>query len=193
MALDVGGHHDRGDEAREDLTTTRRTRLERREEAGQVALPPSPPAASMRASMNPLLKLLVKTHVWLYQTSGGRFGSTMRGGKILLLTTVGNKSGHPRSVPVVPFFDAGDTYVIASMAGAPQHPAWYKNLLANPDVGVQLGADKWRARAITVEEGAERDRLWKGIVEKMPNFGEYQKKTTRVIPVVRLVRQATAP
>jgi deazaflavin-dependent oxidoreductase (nitroreductase family) len=140
--------------------------------------------------VNPLFKLFVQGHVWLYQASGGRRGSTMSGRKVLLLTTVGNKSGKSRTVPVVPFFDGGETYVIASMGGAPQHPAWYKNLRANADVGVQLGADKWRARAVTVDEGSERDRLWKGIVEQMPNFGEYQKKTTRVIPIVRLARQA---
>jgi deazaflavin-dependent oxidoreductase (nitroreductase family) len=142
------------------------------------------------APVNPLFKLFVKGHVWLYQSSGGRRGSTMQGRKVLLLTTVGNKSGKSRTVPVVPFFEGAETYVIASLGGAPQHPAWYKNLLANPDVGVQIGADKWRARATPVDEGAERDRLWKAIVEQMPNFGEYQKKTSRVIPVVRLARQA---
>jgi deazaflavin-dependent oxidoreductase (nitroreductase family) len=139
--------------------------------------------------VNPLLKLFVKGHVWLYQSSGGRRGSTMQGRKILLLTTVGNKSGQPRTVPVVPFFEGSETYVIASMGGAPEHPAWYKNLLANPDVGVQLGSEKWRGLAVAVE-GSERDRLWKSITEQMPNFGEYQKKTSRVIPVVKLARQA---
>jgi deazaflavin-dependent oxidoreductase (nitroreductase family) len=140
--------------------------------------------------VNPLFKLFVKGHVWLYQSSGGRRGGTMRGRKILLLTTVGNKSGQKRTVPVVPFFDGGETYVIASMGGAPQHPAWYKNLSAKPDVDVQLGAEKWRAHAVALEEGPERDRLWKAIVAEMPNFGEYQGKTTRVIPVVHLVREA---
>jgi deazaflavin-dependent oxidoreductase (nitroreductase family) len=140
--------------------------------------------------VNPLLKLFVKGHVWLYQSSGGRRGGTMNGRKILLLTTVGNKSGQSRTVPVVPFFDGGETYVIASMGGAPQHPAWYKNLLANPAVGVQVGADRWKARAAVVDEGAERDRLWKKITEEMPNFGKYQEKTSRVIPVVRLIKQA---
>jgi deazaflavin-dependent oxidoreductase (nitroreductase family) len=114
----------------------------------------------------------------------------MQGRKVLLLTTVGNKSGKSRTVPVVPFFDNGETYVMASMGGAPEHPAWYKNLRAHPEVGVQVGPDKWEARAVTVDEGPERDRLWKGIVAQMPNFGQYQQKTTRLIPVVRLVRQA---
>jgi F420H(2)-dependent quinone reductase len=140
--------------------------------------------------VNPLFKLFVKGHVWLYQSSGGRRGSTMQGRKVLLLTTVGSKSGKSRTVPVVPFFDNGETYVMASMGGAPEHPAWYKNLRARPEVGVQLGPDKWQARALTVDEGPERDRLWKAIVAQMPNFGQYQEKTTRLIPVVRLVRQS---
>jgi len=143
----------------------------------------------MRA-VNPLLKLFVKGHVWLYQSSGGKRGATMQGRKILLLTTTGNKSGQSRTVPVVPFFEGGEAYVIASMGGAPEHPAWYKNLRANPEVGVQVGADQWKATAAVVAEGAERDRLWKKITEEMPNFGEYQKKTSRVIPVVRLAKHA---
>jgi deazaflavin-dependent oxidoreductase (nitroreductase family) len=141
-------------------------------------------------AVNPLLKLFVKGHVWLYQSSGGRRGGTMRGRKILLLTTTGNKSGQARTVPVVPFFEGAETYVIASMGGQPQHPAWYNNLRAKPEVDVQLGSEKWRARAIVVDDETERQRLWKQIVAEMPNFGEYQKKTTRVIPVVRLARQA---
>jgi deazaflavin-dependent oxidoreductase (nitroreductase family) len=139
--------------------------------------------------VNPLLKLFVAGHVRLYQSSGGRWGSTMSGRKILLLTTTGNKSGKSRTVPVVPFLDGGETYVIASMGGAPEHPAWYRNLRANPEVGVQIGAEQWRARAVVVEDGPERQRLWTQIVEQMPNFGKYQEKTSRVIPVVRLARQ----
>jgi len=138
--------------------------------------------------VNPLLKLFVKGHVWLYKASGGRRAATMRGRKVILLTTVGKKSGQPRTVPVVPFFDGDDVFVIASMGGAPTHPAWFLNLRANPDVGVQLGPNQWRARAVPVD-GEERDRLWKRITAAMPDFAKYQEKTSRVIPVVRLVRQ----
>jgi deazaflavin-dependent oxidoreductase (nitroreductase family) len=109
----------------------------------------------------------------------------MQGRDVLLLTTIGNKSGKERTVPVVPFVEGGKTYVIASNGGAPRPPAWYINLRANPDVRVQLGADTWRARAVPVD-GEERDRLWKNIVEQMPNFGKYQEKTTRIIPLVKL-------
>jgi deazaflavin-dependent oxidoreductase (nitroreductase family) len=141
--------------------------------------------------VNPIFKLFVKAHVWMYKSSGGKRGATMRGRPLILLTTTGKKSGQARTVPVVPYLDGEDMYVIASMGGAPQHPAWFTNLRANPDVGVQLGPETWRARAEVVAEGAERDRLWKGITDQMPNFGEYQKKTARVIPVVKLVRQAS--
>ena len=139
--------------------------------------------------MNPILKLFVKGHVLLYRLSGGRRGATLRGMKVILLTTRGKRSGKERTVPVVPYFEGQDLYVIASLGGAPQHPAWFHNLRANADVGVQLGADAWRAHAEVVPEGPERDRLWKGITSLMPNFAEYQQKTTRVIPVVKLVKQ----
>jgi deazaflavin-dependent oxidoreductase (nitroreductase family) len=139
--------------------------------------------------VNALFKLFVKGHVWLYRSSGGRRGATMQGMKVLLLTTKGRKSGEARTVPIVYYLDGDEMYVIASMGGAPQSPAWFHNLTADPDVTVQRGPDTWRARAEVVPEGAERDRLWKGVTEQMPNFGEYQKKTTRVIPVVHLVKR----
>jgi deazaflavin-dependent oxidoreductase (nitroreductase family) len=139
--------------------------------------------------MNPFFKLMVHFHAWLYESSGGRMGATMGGRPLILLTTRGRKSGGQRTVPVVPFFEGEDMYVMASLAGAPQHPAWFHNLKANPDVGVRLGKETWRARAEIVPEGPERDRLWKAIEKELPNFGEYQKKTTRVIPVVKLVKQ----
>jgi len=140
--------------------------------------------------VNPLFKLFVRLHVWLYESSGGRRGATMRGRKLVLLTTKGRKSGEPRKVPVVPFFEGDDMYIMASLAGAPQHPAWFRNLEADPHVGVRLGTETWRARAEIVPEGPERDRLWKAIEKELPNFGAYQKKTTRVIPVVKLVRES---
>jgi deazaflavin-dependent oxidoreductase (nitroreductase family) len=136
------------------------------------------------------MKLFVKGHVWLYRSSGGRRATKLHGETLILLTTTGKKSGKPRTVPVVPFADGDDLLVMASMGGAPTHPAWYRNLKANPDVEVQREAERWRARAVEVPEGPERDRLWKAIVARMPNFGEYERKTTRVIPVVRLIRQS---
>jgi F420H(2)-dependent quinone reductase len=139
--------------------------------------------------MAPLaLRLFIKGHVALYQLTGGKLGGKMRGRDVILLTTQGRKSGVSRTVPVVPFVDANQTYVIASMAGAPSHPAWFGNLKANPSVGVQLGAERWRARAVELP-AAERGAVWSRITAAMPDFAKYQEKTTRVIPVVRLDRE----
>jgi deazaflavin-dependent oxidoreductase (nitroreductase family) len=137
--------------------------------------------------MNPIFKLIVKGHVWLYKASGGKRGASMRGQPVLLLTTRGRKSGAQRTVPVVPFVDGDKTYVIASMGGQPQHPAWFFNLEANPEVEVQLGPDRWRARAQVLPVD-ERAKIWPRITSAMPTFGEYQRKTSRVIPVVHLAR-----
>ena len=117
------------------------------------------------------------------QVTSGPFA----GRPVLLLTTRGAKSGQPRLAPVVYSRD-GDNYVIvASKGGAPTHPAWYHNLLANPVVTVEVGRETFEGRA-RVTEGAERDRLFAQRVAANPNFAEYQKKTTRVIPVVVLER-----
>jgi deazaflavin-dependent oxidoreductase (nitroreductase family) len=134
-----------------------------------------------------LFKAFSAAHVWLYRSSGGKRGSTMGGKPILLLTTTGRKTGEQRTVPVMTFEDGGDRFVVASKGGSPAHPAWFLNLEKNPDVTVQLGSDVYRAKAV-ITEPAERDRLFRKIVGEMPQFGEYEKKTTRVIPVVRLVR-----
>jgi deazaflavin-dependent oxidoreductase (nitroreductase family) len=139
--------------------------------------------------MNPLFKLIVKGHVWLYRASGGRRGRNLGRMPVLLLTTRGRKSGTPRTVPLVPYLENGETYVMASMGGQPQHPAWYFNLEADPHVEVQVGADRYRARA-EVLPLEQRNVVWPKITTAMPNFGEYQKKTSRAIPVIRLVREA---
>jgi deazaflavin-dependent oxidoreductase (nitroreductase family) len=111
----------------------------------------------------------------------------MKGKDIVLLTTRGRKTGVDRTVPVVSFVDGTDRIVIASKGGAPEHPAWFLNLEKNPDVTVQLGPEIFRAKAV-VADPVERDRLYKLAVSEMPQFGEYEKKTNRKIPVVRLVR-----
>ena len=139
--------------------------------------------------MNPLLRLFVKGHVLLYKASGGKHGASISGMPVLLLTTRGRKSGVSRTVPVVRFVDGEQTYVIASMGGQPQHPSWFFNLEANPAVEVQFGPERWRARA-EVLSSDQRARVWSRIIAVMPNFGEYQKKTSRVIPVVRLMRES---
>jgi deazaflavin-dependent oxidoreductase (nitroreductase family) len=103
----------------------------------------------------------------------------------LLLTTTGRKSGERFIFPLF-YGQAGDGYiVVASKGGAPQHPGWYRNILANPEVDVQVGTAKMRARARTAT-GEERARLWEKALEFWPPYADYQKKTEREIPVVVL-------
>jgi deazaflavin-dependent oxidoreductase (nitroreductase family) len=111
------------------------------------------------------------------------------GQQLLLLTTTGAKSGEARTSAVAYTRD-GDAYVVVgSKSGAPTHPAWYFNLLANPTVTVEANLEKFQAHA-NVAEGAERQRLWDQHVALHVGIGEYPKKTDRVIPVIVLERIA---
>jgi deazaflavin-dependent oxidoreductase (nitroreductase family) len=106
---------------------------------------------------------------------------------LLLLTTIGARSGQPHTTPVAYSTDGDRLVIVASKAGAPTNPAWYHNLLAHPTVTVELGGEKFQAQA-TVVEGPERDRLYAQHAELMPGFADYQQKTTRQIPVIILKR-----
>ena len=132
--------------------------------------------------------LFGEEHVRRYIETDGEEGYTWReGSTILLLTTKGRKSGEEHTMPLI-FGEAdGSQVLVASRGGAPEHPAWYLNLEANPEVGVQVKADKFRARARTAE-GEERQRLWRRMNEIWPHYDDYQTKTTRQIPVVVLDR-----
>ena len=122
-----------------------------------------------------------------FRANGGKVGKPFEGAPMILVTTTGARSGNQRTSPLVHTRD-GDRYVIiASYAGAPKHPAWYHNIVANPEVTVEVGTEKFQARASTVE-GEERQRLYDAQAALMPNFEEYQEKTTRQIPVVVLER-----
>ncbi len=138
--------------------------------------------------MKLFFKLFVATHVALYRATRGRIGSSMMGGKVLLLTTTGHKSGKRRTVPVMQFDDGGRRFVVASAAGSPEHPAWFKNLQKQPEVTVETRGERYQARAEVVG-GDERPRLWQKITAAAPNFAEYEKKAGgREIPVVELKR-----
>ncbi len=130
----------------------------------------------------------VNKHIRNYIESDGSEGHEWRQGVYtLLLTTIGRKSGHPRRTALI-YQPYGDAYVIvASYGGAPDHPAWYKNLVANPTVQVRVGSEEFTATARTVS-GDERAGLWKLMNEVWPDYEGYQKKTTREIPVVVLDR-----
>lgn len=121
--------------------------------------------------------------------SGVSTEGPMAGRRLMVLTTTGARTGTPRSTPLAYTRD-GDAYVvIASKGGAPTHPAWYHNLVAHPDVDVEVDGQRFSARA-TVVHGAERRRLYDAQAALMPGFAEYEQKTERVIPVVRLERVA---
>jgi deazaflavin-dependent oxidoreductase (nitroreductase family) len=115
------------------------------------------------------------------QVSAGPFA----GRRVLLLTTTGAKTGQPRLAPVVYSRDGDRLVIVGSKGGAPVHPAWYLNLVANPIVTVEAGGETFQARA-TVVEGAERGRLYAQHAAEYPGFLEYQQKTTRRIPVILL-------
>ncbi|GCE28318.1 hypothetical protein KDA_38020 [Dictyobacter alpinus] len=123
-----------------------------------------------------------------FRANGGKITSgQFAGAPLILLTTVGAKSGQPHTSPVAYIPDGDRILIVASKAGAPTHPDWYHNLVANPRVTVELGSERFEAQA-TVPQGEERDRLFNHIVSQMSGFGEYQKNTTRIIPVVVLER-----
>src|SRR5437667_8878313 len=115
-------------------------------------------------------------------------GGAMKGRPLLLLTTTGAKSGQLRTKPMMFIPDGDRLLVIASNVGAPAHPDWYRNLVAHPDVTVEVGAETFDATAV-VTQGAERDRLWTRVVELYPFFTGHQAKTTRQIPVIELSRR----
>ena len=112
------------------------------------------------------------------------------GRPLLLLTTTGAKSGQRRTTPMMYVPDGDRLLVIASNAGAPAHPDWYRNLLAHPSVTVEVGADSFDASAVVLE-GTERQQLWDRIVEQYPFFIEHQAKITRRIPLIALERKST--
>jgi deazaflavin-dependent oxidoreductase (nitroreductase family) len=121
-----------------------------------------------------------------FRANRGKVGGWFEGARLLLLTTTGARSGRPHTVPLGYLPDGGDrVLVIASAAGAPNHPAWYRNLVADPIGTVEDGVFTYEAKA-TVLTGEERDRAFARAVEADPGWAEYQAKTTRVLPVVAL-------
>ena len=132
------------------------------------------------------VKTLSAIHRGIYGASGGRVGRRIAGMPVLLLTTVGRRTGRRRTVPLTYFEDGGEVVLVASYGGRPHNPAWFDNLLANPDVEVTIGRERriMRARRATSEE---RARLWPLVVETYDGYAAYQAKTTREIPLALLV------
>jgi deazaflavin-dependent oxidoreductase (nitroreductase family) len=123
-----------------------------------------------------------------FRSNGGKVGGPFEGGTLLLLHHFGAKSGKERVNPLA-YFPDGDRYIIfASKAGAPTNPDWYHNLVAHPDITIEVGTETIPVKA-TIVEGEERDQLFAQVTKSMPGFAEYQQKTTRKIPVIVLERR----
>jgi deazaflavin-dependent oxidoreductase (nitroreductase family) len=122
-----------------------------------------------------------------FRAHGGKAGGVWEGRPLVLLTTTGAKTGRQHTTPLMSRSEDGRLFVFASMGGAPKSPAWYHNLVANPNVTVEVGSERFKARAVVLE-GAERDRIYAAQAATFPQFGEYQTRTTRKIPVVALER-----
>lgn len=128
-----------------------------------------------------------RDQVETYESSGGVEGTTLKGLPVVILTSVGARSGALRKNPLMRVEHEGQYAVVASKGGAPHHPDWYHNLIADPHVELQDGPERhdYRAHEAT---GAERETWWQRAVAAFPPYAEYAEKTDRVIPVFVLTR-----
>jgi len=122
-----------------------------------------------------------------FRARGGIVGGRHEGRPLIILTTTGARSGQPRETPLIYGRDGDDLFIIASAGGSATHPAWYRNLLANPRVGVEIGTERYQAHATPVT-GPDRARLYGQLAARFAFFREYAETTEREIPVVRLER-----
>lgn len=129
------------------------------------------------------------TVITAFRESNGKEAGRFSGSQLLILHTIGAKSGEPRVAPMMYFSDSGKVYVIASKAGTPENPAWYHNLVAHPEVSVERGTEEgilsYDAIATPVDR-AKRDELWEKFTRLAPGFADYQEKTDRIIPIVEI-------
>ena len=122
-----------------------------------------------------------------FRANGGKVGGMFEGRPLVLVHHTGAKTGRERIEPLVPLLEDGRIYVFASKGGADENPAWYHNLVANPRTTVELGTETFPVTA-TVLTGPERDEIYAKQSTVQPQFADYQRKTSRIIPVVELVR-----
>ena len=136
-----------------------------------------------------IIKLFMGLHVLIYRLTGGKFGGEMRGFKVLILTTKGRKSGKILSTPLGYFERDGGYIIVASNNGGANNPSWYYNIKGNPDdVLIQVKDKKMKVKPEIIL-GELRKPLYAWIVSLAPNYGDYEKKTTREIPLVFLKPQ----
>lgn len=130
----------------------------------------------------------VADHIKRYVASNGEDGHDWNGTQILLLTTTGRQSGNLRRSALIYGRDGDDYVIVASRGGDPNHPAWYMNLVADENVTVQVKGDVFSAVASTIDDVSDYERLWNVMLTHWPAYAEYQEKTSRKIPLVRLRR-----
>lgn len=131
----------------------------------------------------------VADHIQRYVATNGEDGHIWRGVPCLLLTVTGRKSGAKHRTALIYGRFEDDYVIVASKGGHPTHPLWYNNLLATPEVTLQVAAEVFQATATTIPEGADYDNAWQAMVKIWPDYAVYQTKTTRRIPLVRLHRK----
>jgi deazaflavin-dependent oxidoreductase (nitroreductase family) len=135
---------------------------------------------------NVVMKIMSALTTLAYRATGGKIGGKfLRGAPVILVTTTGCKSGKPRTAPLIYLEDGNDLVIVASKGGMSHHPAWYRNLEANPDVEVEIGSErrKMRARRVSDEEKAA---FWSRLTQIYRDYDDYQARTDRNIPVVVL-------
>jgi len=125
------------------------------------------------------------SHVFLYRVSNGRVGGRFRGAPVLLLTTIGRKTGRKRTTPLLFARDGNRLIIVASNGGRNRDPSWWTNLRFNSEAEVEIKKDRWRVKAEKAND-EEKTRLWPLMTETFPPYEEYQRKTKRVIPVIIL-------
>ena len=145
---------------------------------------PRPYSKTEVAIANPFIKWMSRLNTWAYRASGGRIGGKFPGGApVMLLTTIGRKSGARHTLPLLYLREGERIVTVASKGGMDHHPLWYRNLVANPEVDVQIGSQVQAGRARTANE-AEKAALWPKLVAMYPSYADYQARTPRNIPVV---------
>ena len=145
-----------------------------------------PWSATQERIADPVIRLMTVANVWAYRLTGGRLGGTfLRGAPICLVTTTGKRSGQPRTVALLYLPDGDDVVLVASKGGMSKSPAWYHNMVARPEVLVQIGGATRRMRARRASD-AEKAALWPRLVAMYRDYDDYQARTTRNIPVMIL-------
>jgi deazaflavin-dependent oxidoreductase (nitroreductase family) len=150
----------------------------------ETRLPPFTPAQERFGKA--VVVLMNRINTWVYRLTDGRIGGRfLRGAPVCLLTVRGRKSGEPRTVALLYLADGANVIVVASLGGMSKHPLWYRNLEANPDVTLQIGATE---RAMTARRVSDEEKaaLWPRLTAMYRDFDDYQGRTTRNIPVIRL-------